>query len=115
MSEQTPRYGHAPIKMRRVADYSAIDLPGDFAWDVGNILWDVDTGETLHILIAIPSPAPDAPSNWVLNRLPVQCGANNPGKAWGWDGNEDKPTLTPSIHCFGHWHGWVRSGEMVEA
>ena len=22
-------------------------------------------------------------------------------------------TLTPSIHCVGHWHGWLRNGELV--
>lgn len=31
---------------------------------------------------------------------------------WGWDQNERAPTLTPSIHHIGHWHGWVRAGRM---
>lgn len=33
--------------------------------------------------------------------------------SWEWDGNEDKPTLTPSVHCVGIWHGWFRAGRMV--
>ena len=36
----------------------------------------------------------------------------NGGHSWQWDGNEDKPTLTPSINAEGSWHGWVRSGRM---
>lgn len=22
-------------------------------------------------------------------------------------------TLSPSIHCVGHWHGWIRNGEVL--
>lgn len=33
--------------------------------------------------------------------------------AWQWDGNEDKPTLTPSVNAEGIWHGWVRAGRLV--
>jgi hypothetical protein len=29
---------------------------------------------------------------------------------WHFDGNYDKPTLTPSIHHVGCWHGHLRSG-----
>lgn len=34
------------------------------------------------------------------------------GPNWEWDGNEDKPTLTPSVHRVGSWHGFVRNGRM---
>ena len=34
------------------------------------------------------------------------------GCVWGWDGNEDRPTLTPSIHAPGIWHGWLRAGRL---
>lgn len=42
-------------------------------------------------------------------RLPI--GADG----WQWDGNVETPTLKPSVHTFGHWHGWVRNGFLVEA
>lgn len=32
--------------------------------------------------------------------------------SWEWDGNEEKPTLTPSVHLPGRWHGWFRAGRM---
>lgn len=31
---------------------------------------------------------------------------------WTWDGNEDRPTLAPSIWMHGCWHGFVRAGRM---
>lgn len=37
--------------------------------------------------------------------------AGNP--SWQWDGNEDKPTLTPSVNCVGIWHGFFTAGRMV--
>lgn len=35
------------------------------------------------------------------------------GAKWNWDGNIEKPTLSPSIWRKGHWHGWLRNGEFV--
>lgn len=29
---------------------------------------------------------------------------------WGWDGNYDAPTLVPSIHAKGIWHGFLEKG-----
>lgn len=41
---------------------------------------------------------------------------------WGWDGNMDRPTITPSINCISEkdgkptggcgWHGHITAGEM---
>lgn len=36
-----------------------------------------------------------------------------PQPSWEWDGNEEKPTLKPSVHTRGHWHGWIKNGRMV--
>jgi hypothetical protein len=32
-------------------------------------------------------------------------------QSWEWDGNEEVPTLTPSIHHVGCWHGFLTNGE----
>lgn len=66
-------------------------------------------------MVALPRPRDGVPDDRILNFLPVVSGPNVSGKAWGWDGNEDMPTITPSIHAIGHWHGWVRAGMLVEA
>jgi len=34
--------------------------------------------------------------------------ANSP--SWSWDGNREQPTLTPSVHDVGHWHGFLTKG-----
>lgn len=31
--------------------------------------------------------------------------------SWNWNGSTDRPTLTPSVHHVGHWHGWLTDGE----
>lgn len=43
---------------------------------------------------------------------PVRSGAPA-HPSWKWDGNEDKPTLKPSVHQVGGWHGWITAGRMV--
>lgn len=35
--------------------------------------------------------------------------APSPSPSWDWDGNRDAPTLTPSVHHVGHWHGWLKA------
>lgn len=30
--------------------------------------------------------------------------------SWRWNGSLSEPTLTPSVHHIGHWHGWLRDG-----
>lgn len=52
---------------------------------------------------------------------PCGCGAIAPltvgngfkpasGPSWKWNGSVKMPTLTPSVHRIGHWHGWLRNG-----
>lgn len=36
--------------------------------------------------------------------------ASLPGHDWHWNGNIEKPTLSPSIHHVGHWHGHLVNG-----
>lgn len=107
MTPATPRYCHEPVPMKLLDDSAKIDNAGEFAWS--------EIAGVRHITLALPRPMPNAPDDYVMNVLPVAHGTNSPGKSWGWDGNESKPTLSPSIHCIGHWHGWVRNGMLVEA
>jgi Family of unknown function (DUF6527) len=37
------------------------------------------------------------------------------GHRWSFDGNHVNPTLSPSIHHLGCWHGWLRAGELTPA
>lgn len=99
----TPRHNHNPILMRRVANSGLLDRAGDFCWQVG------DEGKRTLVLI-IPAPNGNTCySRWTINH------ANGDGCQWSWNGDNDIPTLTPSLHAVGIWHGWVRDGHLVEA
>ncbi len=49
----------------------------------------------------------------IIPLRPVVTAGLNGGHYWDWDGNEGKPTLSPSINATGSWHGFVRAGRMV--
>lgn len=74
----------------------------------------IPIADVINIYLAVPAP-PQARLKWVVARLPIWTGIDMAAPLWTWDGNEDKPTLSPSIHTLGCWHGFVRAGEMVEA
>lgn len=47
--------------------------------------------------------------------VPIRPGQLPNGAGWIHDGNDDKPTLTPSVNCVGGcgWHGFITNGEMT--
>ena len=82
-------------------------LPGDFYWT------DLDT-DWPDLTFRLPG------DEWGFIRT-IQCyreGVDKPGDpSWQWDGNEDVPTLTPSIRSKGApdgkttvWHGYLTEG-----
>ncbi|HWA07934.1 MAG TPA: DUF6527 family protein [Opitutaceae bacterium] len=84
---------------RKVADYDAVERPGDFYFQKVEGM----EGETqIHLML---------PSHTFIC-LGVARGSSATPKVWGWDGNEEKPTLEPSIHTIGHWHGYLRNGRL---
>ncbi len=98
-AKPTPRHGHAPLPMRRrKGDDAMIEAVGDFYWE----------GD--HLYVAVP----DADIGWVVIRLPVVKDVKLP-KHWHWDGDREVPTLDPSIHTLGVWHGYIRKGALIEA
>lgn len=53
----------------------------------------------------------------MIYACPCGCGTRgslafrpHPSPSWEWDGNLDAPTLSPSVHHVGHWHGYLRNG-----
>jgi hypothetical protein len=87
-----------PFAGRRVTNSASRQKPGDF--------WFVVNGQEKIVGMGFDCP----------------CGCGERGMvlfykldnhdAWKWDGNEDKPTLTPSIQrntsC--RWHGFMTKG-----
>jgi hypothetical protein len=80
--------------------------PGDFAWDFDSEELSGDRSLPKHfIYLCLPGCA-------CMTAIEVQKGAAGGNRVWGWDGNEDKPTLTPSIHALNQWHGYLRNGRL---
>ena len=99
------------VNLRRIkvplADGTQIE-PGDFAWDFDSVETGGDRSQPTHRLyLCLPG------ERGCFEAIDVQRGARGGPRVWGWDGNEDKPTLTPSIHSPGVWHGWLTAGRLV--
>lgn len=37
---------------------------------------------------------------------------NDQKPAWEWNGDKELPTILPSIHVIGRWHGYLRNGKL---
>lgn len=83
------------IDTRRVP-FGSMAQPGDYCFD--------EERETLYVWLP-GCGGPDA--------LKIQRGAPGGERVWGWNGDEEKPTLTPSIHDVGRWHGYLTAGRLV--
>ena len=75
--------------------------PGDFCWLSSN------KDSTPQLFIHLPNGA---------GARILPCG---PGSAWTWNGDRERPTLTPSIRPLDNdsnelWHGYLTDGELVE-
>ena len=73
-----------------------IEKEGDFCFDE----------EFEHIYIWMPAHmGPSA--------IRIKKGEAGGNRVWGWDGNEEKPTLTPSLLNGELWHGHLQAGKLV--
>lgn len=70
---------------------------------VGDFCFDEDFR---HIYIWLPGTSGPAAQSIIRGPAPEDK------RVWGWDGNEDKPTLTPSILAPNEWHGYMRAGRL---
>lgn len=69
---------------------------------IGDFCFDDDFN---HIYIWLPGMSgPDC--------LAISKTATSEDRVWFWNGNEVKPTLSPSIHAIGQWHGYLRDGRL---
>ena len=79
----------------RQVEPAALQLPGDFCFDE----------DFSHLYLILPGTKhPDS--------IAIQRGTLGGPRAWGWDGNVERPTLQPSIHMPGEWHGYLRAGQL---
>lgn len=96
MSEEN--YNKQSADLRPVPNPLPVDhktQPGDFSWN--------EDFTVIYVCL---------PCDKHMDAIHVQRGGPGGSRVWGWDGNKDKPTLTPSIHYLGHWHGYLNAGRL---
>jgi hypothetical protein len=86
------------------------DPPGTFCWRMqgpGN-----GTPGGRYLLFVCPK-APKSPSLYC--GVPIRPHVLPNGAGWTHDGNDDAPTLSPSVNCVGGcgWHGFIQAGRMT--
>lgn len=95
---------HVPGLAGKYYDDASFKLePGD--WEVTT---DTPTGQR-YFWFGCPGKCK------TISALPIRpvMDANIKHDSWHLTGDDiDKPTLTPSVHHVGCWHGWIRDGEI---
>ena len=87
-------------KLHRIADNKAGReiRPGDFFYRT-----DRETGRKKWVEFWVPGQkTPFA--------VPIYPQKNESGATWRLSGDDDAPTLTPSVDVKDIWHGWLREG-----
>lgn len=74
--------------------------------------WQPDGGERRPKWMSFPCPGKQTPSGGRC-MVPIFPQKNGNGASWQWNGDQEKPTLTPSINCYGCWHGFITNGEIT--
>lgn len=108
---------------------SEVTIPAPVAAiKVGEILWKDDkcvsaggfcfrsplTDPIIHVLYVCPCGCGMVGGlNFI--RLGTPIPSTHKGPTWVWDGNEEKPTISPSVLHIGHWHGWLKNGMWTQA
>lgn len=85
----------------------ALQNPGDFRYIFGLV---DGLAEPTHIIFINPK------CRLGSCQIPIKRGPpDNAAHKWGWDGNMETPTLTPSIGCDHRcgWHGHITNGEIT--
>ena len=74
--------------------------------------WIDEKRASIYIMIPTNPPHPEMPPKANPTRWPYRDPLPN-GAVWQFNGDLDKPTLTPSLHWVNMWHGWLRAGELI--
>ena len=80
----------------RNVGFGEMERQGDFCFDC-----DCDC-------IYVWLPGLSGPDCIQVSRTPTEK-----SRVWYWDGNEEKPTLNPSINSVGEWHGYMKNGRLI--
>ncbi len=81
----------------------------------GSFAWVFNPHEHNQRYIVLRLPCPNHPLAILPVHRPGEVPVGGKHAYWQWNGNEDTPTLSPSIlhHSVPSWHGHVDAGVMV--
>ena len=108
-----------PVIEGKMFGPSYVDEQEFYRHGVGAMQWiEIDGHRVLLVLLPTRAKRKDGKERiWDSGVLYVNRQPNNwsaPGEVNGWDGDEERPTLNPSIsHPYpGGWHGYIRAGSL---
>ena len=112
------------VKGVRLPDVYGRDQEMDiYDMSPGSWRWRLDGPQGKRVMEAVLPQAIPGSENDFYKNLVVHCLVNQPNHkgyySWNWDGDEDLPTLTPSIGAASYgsnpeptkWHGYLTAGE----
>ena len=84
------------------------------AYGPGAFEWSSDGHGCRYLNFRAPNGYPD---DWGIHSIPIEP-VGHEGPSWSWDGNEDSPTVSPSISTkhvedgklVEHFHCWIKNG-----
>ena len=85
--------------------------------EVGDFSWRQVKDMGRHLLIVLPDLQDGRGKE--RHMLPIRPAKNPSQDSWHWDGNEDAPTLSPSINRNNEfsngllWHGHLIEGQLI--
>lgn len=103
MSEQ--HYSKLSFSAVQVEDEP--ENPND--WKPGQFFTIVN-GDGNVTALGICLPSRNGKCHWGACTVALNGQPKPPSPSWMWNGSLTKPTMTPSIHETGHWHGHLTDG-----
>lgn len=89
-------------------------FPADREVKTGEFCWGAERENGIrYIYIKLPGGGGSGPDAIRVTRDLAKSGGTDGAHTWHWDGNEQKPTIQPSLHWVGRWHGFLKAGRLV--
>jgi hypothetical protein len=96
-----------PVKGQYFESIENVQIPGAFSY------WTDSSGTIRGMMYRCPCGCTRL--GGLAFNPPTEDDLKYSRATWNWNQNKEAPTLTPSIHHVGHWHGFLTNGIWVQA
>lgn len=83
-------------------------------WKPG-LFFTIQNSQGVVVSLAICLPTRNGKCSWGDCAVGLDDASKPKSPSWIWNGNTAAPTMTPSIHKNGHWHGHLTDGKFVSS